>query len=83
MFLMPCVICGDTGDIEIDHILSVKMGGDSSLENLQPLCRVCNAIKRDRKTNSDVMDWIQNNAEKYQLKKDRRSMNRLIWRTGV
>ena len=42
---MPCVICGDAGDIEIDHIVPVKQGGSSARDNLQPLCSQCHHRK--------------------------------------
>lgn len=51
-----CVICGVTGSgtthaekikgFEIDHIQPHATGGDSSLQNLQVLCRNCNNSKR-------------------------------------
>lgn len=51
-----CVLCGLTGEgsthtekikgFEIDHVKPHAAGGDSSLENLQVLCRKCNNSKR-------------------------------------
>jgi hypothetical protein len=41
-----CKWCGDTNRIEVDHIFPVSRGGGNSLENLQLLCRACNAKKR-------------------------------------
>jgi 5-methylcytosine-specific restriction endonuclease McrA len=51
-----CVLCGITGEgsthkekikgFEIDHITPNAAGGDSSLLNLQVLCRRCNNAKR-------------------------------------
>lgn len=41
-----CANCGETrGAIVIDHILPVKLGGKTELENLQLLCHRCNNIK--------------------------------------
>jgi 5-methylcytosine-specific restriction endonuclease McrA len=40
-----CAHCGSTRDLSIDHIISIKNGGDSSLTNLQILCRSCNSKK--------------------------------------
>jgi 5-methylcytosine-specific restriction endonuclease McrA len=51
-----CLLCGVVGvgtthtekikGFEIDHIKPHAAGGDSSLENLQVLCRKCNNSKR-------------------------------------
>ena len=51
-----CLLCGVIGEgithtekikgLEIDHIKPHAAGGDSSLENLQVLCRKCNNSKR-------------------------------------
>ena len=51
-----CVLCGVVGEgtthpekikgFEIDHINPHAAGGDSSIENLQVLCRKCNNSKR-------------------------------------
>lgn len=49
----PCVICGDKGDIEIDHIVPVSAGGNSDPENLQPLCRQCHYRKGRTKARSN------------------------------
>ena len=40
-----CVKCGSTKDFELHHIIPPAMGGSSSLENLQLLCRDCNRMK--------------------------------------
>jgi hypothetical protein len=37
-----CTICGSTRAIEIEHIKPFAKGGDSSLQNLNLLCRSCN-----------------------------------------
>lgn len=73
---MPCVICGFSGDTEVDHIVPSSQGGTSDEPNLQPLCRVCNAIKRDRKTNMDVFDWIKGNPDEFAKKRENREARR-------
>jgi 5-methylcytosine-specific restriction protein A len=44
-----CCSCGQTQDtsaLEIDHIVSLAMGGTNDISNLQTLCRTCNARKK-------------------------------------
>lgn len=46
-----CRRCGATSDearLVIDHIVPVAQGGLNEFQNLQALCRPCNAGKRDR-----------------------------------
>ncbi len=43
-----CVKCGDTEDLEIDHIYPISKGGKSDLDNLQTLCHHCNYQKGNR-----------------------------------
>lgn len=40
-----CLRCGTTENLSADHILPVLFGGETTLENLQTLCRPCNASK--------------------------------------
>lgn len=42
-----CVECGETFDLQYDHILPVARGGATTLENLQLLCAECNRRKSD------------------------------------
>ncbi len=43
-----CVHCGSREKLTIDHIVPVAQGGTDRKDNLQALCRSCNAKKRDR-----------------------------------
>lgn len=44
-----CAICmSSESDLQIDHVIPVAQGGDNDLDNLQLLCRSCNAAKSDR-----------------------------------
>lgn len=40
-----CKICGLDENLSIDHILSVRLGGNNELDNLQTLCLPCNVKK--------------------------------------
>lgn len=40
-----CVACGKRDELTLDHIVPVSKGGGTSAENVQPLCRSCNASK--------------------------------------
>ena len=40
-----CSKCGDTNQLEIDHIIPVSKGGATSLKNLELLCFPCNRSK--------------------------------------
>lgn len=43
-----CVICGGYDHLQVDHIHPVSKGGTNDRENLQTLCRSCNAAKSDK-----------------------------------
>ena len=47
-----CACCGKVFDnkfyLQIDHIQPMNKGGKTVLENLQVLCRSCNAQKSDK-----------------------------------
>lgn len=41
----PCVVCGSTKNLELDHILTYYAGGKSEEANLQWLCHKCHTKK--------------------------------------
>jgi len=41
----PCVMCGTTEDLELDHIIPYCEGGRSTEDNLQWLCHSCHKKK--------------------------------------
>jgi len=43
-----CLRCGADGKLEPDHVIPLCKGGPHDIGNIQPLCRSCNATKRDR-----------------------------------
>lgn len=45
LFFGECVKCGNKEDLVKDHIIPIYQGGSDGLDNLQPLCRKCNASK--------------------------------------
>lgn len=48
-----CLECGrDDCQLEADHIVPLFRGGSDGLENIQPLCRKCNASK-----SATSIDW--------------------------
>ena len=49
-----CVRCGATERLEVDHIVPVSRGGTNEIDNLQMLCKSCNASKRDK----TMEEWI-------------------------
>lgn len=40
-----CIACGTKTALEMDHVVPLSMGGEHQIENVQPLCRSCNASK--------------------------------------
>lgn len=45
-----CLSCGSTEDICADHIIPLSKGGLNTIDNIQPLCRVCNSKKGTKNT---------------------------------
>ena len=44
-----CAYCGREiayKDMQVDHFISVRNGGETKIENLMPACRMCNHYKR-------------------------------------
>ena len=40
-----CQCCGSSENLEYDHVVPYSCGGDSSVSNIQLLCRKCNRSK--------------------------------------
>jgi len=45
-----CLSCGNDGNLTIDHITPIALGGTTHADNLQVLCRSCNAKKQQKST---------------------------------
>lgn len=43
-----CLSCGSTDRVEADHVIPLSRGGSNYIDNIQPLCRICNASKSDK-----------------------------------
>lgn len=48
LYSSPCIACGTTEQVTIDHIIPIARGGRHSIGNLQPLCLTCNSSKNAR-----------------------------------
>jgi 5-methylcytosine-specific restriction endonuclease McrA len=42
-----CVKCGDSNDLQLDHVIPFSKGGRTERKNLQTLCKACNLRKSD------------------------------------
>jgi len=40
-----CVICGNTKNLHADHVVPESKGGETTMKNLQTLCKSCNSKK--------------------------------------
>jgi len=58
-----CVKCDSADSIEKDHIKPIYQGGSDGIENLQPLCRSCNAGKGPDNTDYRPDNWEGRFAE--------------------
>lgn len=50
-----CAYCGDTGDLQIEHVIPISKGGEHHLGNIVPACQRCNSSKRS----SSVESWYR------------------------
>lgn len=41
-----CLNCGDSDNLQPDHIIALSKGGPNTIDNIQPLCGKCNYEKR-------------------------------------
>lgn len=45
-----CLCCGEKKDLSPDHIVPLSRGGTNSIDNIQPLCSICNIRKFTKTT---------------------------------
>lgn len=43
-----CLCCGACKPLHADHVVPLSKGGNDFIDNIQPLCRVCNSSKHDK-----------------------------------
>lgn len=53
-----CLRCGAGSELVKDHIKPMYQGGSDGVENLQPLCRSCNASKGPDSTDMRPTGWL-------------------------
>lgn len=58
-----CVDCGSEERLQCDHIIPLMKGGETTVENLQTLCKPCNARKRDRVRKRDERGITRTNSD--------------------
>jgi 5-methylcytosine-specific restriction endonuclease McrA len=51
-----CVNCGGDGPLEIDHIVPIEHGGETSDENTSRLCRHCHRLKTNFGWRAEAID---------------------------
>lgn len=54
---IQCCRCKGPGEVVKDHITPIYQGGSDSIENLQPLCRTCNASKGPENIDHRLEGW--------------------------
>lgn len=52
-----CLGCSSAGPLETDHIQPIYLGGSDALDNIQPLCRSCNAKKGPEVIDKRPLGW--------------------------
>ena len=57
-----CVLCGNQGRLEVDHIEPWSAGGSDDLENLRTLCHKCNQDRSNFAVPLDMCGRLPNGA---------------------
>lgn len=56
IYSSPCIYCGSTERITMDHVIPISRGGTHGIGNLAPACVSCNSSKG----NKFIMEWKNN-----------------------
>lgn len=48
IYASPCIYCGSTAGITLEHIIPISRGGRHSIGNLAPACSPCNTSKHNK-----------------------------------
>lgn len=48
MYGNVCLCCKQPKKLEADHVIPISKGGSNTIDNIQPLCRTCNAKKNNK-----------------------------------
>lgn len=70
-FLYVMVIAVNGASLHIDHIIPDSKGGLPVLENLRVLCRRCNLLKSDHRTQEQVQILVKGKEAMEQYKQSR------------
>jgi 5-methylcytosine-specific restriction endonuclease McrA len=49
-YKQKCLRCRERKPLAADHVVPVSKGGTSNIDNIQPLCKVCNSVKHTKST---------------------------------
>lgn len=53
LYRSPCIYCGSTKRITLDHIIPISRGGTHGIGNIAAACISCNSSKRDK----TITEW--------------------------
>jgi HNH endonuclease len=65
-----CLRCGESKRLTKDHIVPIYQGGSDGIDNLQPLCRECNAAKGPEKIDYRLPNWRDCLGGEFELPED-------------
>lgn len=54
-----CLRCNEHGELVKDHVKPLYQGGSDGIDNIQPMCRTCNAAKGPECIDHRPKDWLE------------------------